>query len=335
MPSSSQFSLSFKYPTGVARDLWVATSDSWVGVAVGFQRDHLREALSEPTSMPGAKRYLYSTGIYILRGKDPITSSTLVYVGKGSRVGDRLQTHARPDNDWWTEAVAIVSENDKWDSSQAGFFEAQLYDLAIEARRCALKNGNQPQGDELTDHKKAVAENLFEGIIQRLPALGYPEFIVSGVTKTSRKRRVATSRNASAQPSTSLASAATASSPKTRATAASAESAMWDGPPEAEFRLKRKGLVAYARRGPGKKGLTVLRGSQAVAKAKQSCTLPARKKREEIWGQKATDNDGAPLLFHGDQEFRSASMATLVVVGAAAHASKEWKDKSDTPLRNL
>ena len=334
MPPSSQFLLSFKYPTEVARDLWVATIEIWGGVAVGFQRDYLREAGKEPTSKSDAKRYLNSTGIYILRGKAPFTGSTRIYVGKGSRVGDRLQNHARPENDWWTEAVAIVAKDDEWDSSQAGFLEAQLYDLAVKAKRCVLMNDNRPGGDDLTDHKVGVAEELFKSIERCLPALGYPEFIVSGEAKPSRKRGASASRSANTPSSSSSASAATTSSPKSRKATASAGTTVWDCPPEAEFRMTYKSLSACARRDE-KGGLIVLRNSEAMLQASDDCSAATLRRRRDLLDREQLKQIGERLVFQEDVRFEKPSPAAEVVRGRPTNGKTAWRTRDRRQLGDL
>ena len=334
MPPSSQFPLSFKYPTEVARDLWVARGDIWDGIAVGFQRDYLRKAAREPTSMPDAKRYLNSTGIYILRGKDPLTYSTRIYVGKGTRVGDRLQNHARPGNDWWTEAVAIISKHGEWDSSQASFIEAQLYDLAVKARHCVLMNDNRPGGDDLTDHKWGVAEEIFKGIERCLPALGYPEFIVSGEAKPSRKRGASASRSASTRSSSSSASVAPPVSPKSRKATASARTTAWDCPPEAEFRMTYKSLSACARRDEEGR-LIVLRNSEAMLRASDDCSTATLRRRRDLIDRGQLKQVGERLVFQEDVRFEKPSPAAEVVRGRATNGNTAWRTRDGKRLGDL
>ena len=336
MPPSGPFLLSFKYPTEVARDLWVATIEIWGGVAVGFQRGYLREAGKEPTSKPDAKRYLNSTGIYILRGKDPITDSTRIYIGKGSRVGVRLQNHALPENDWWTEAVAIVAKDDEWDSSQAGFLEAQLYDLAVKAKRCVLMNDNRPGGDDLTDHKRGVAEELFKSIERCLPALGYPEFIVLSEAKPSHKRGVSASRNASTPSSSSPASVATTSPPKPRkvVTKPSSQISAWEGPPEAEFRFAGKHYHAYGRGRPSGK-FEVLPGSRAALSVSKKCPQSARKQRDRLKRSGVIEQRGDHLFFQGPAEFDSATGAAQAVAGFSINGKSAWRTRDEKRLGDL
>lgn len=334
MPPSSQLLLSFKYPTEVARDLWVATSEIWGVVAVGFQRGYLREAGREPTSRPDAKRYLNSTGIYILRGEASITGSTRIYVGKGSRVGARLQNHAHPENDWWTEAVAIVSRYDEWDSSQAGFLEARLYDLAVKARSCVLMNDNRPGGDDLTDHKGGVAEQLFKNVERCLPALSYPEFILPSEAKPSRKRGASLSRNATAPSSSLSASAATASSPKSRKATASAGTTTWEGPPEAEFRFAGKHYHAYGRRRPSGE-FEVLPGSRAALSVSEKCPQSARDQRNRHMRSGAIEERDDHLFFRGAAEFGSASAAAQAVAGFSISGKIAWRTRDGRQLGDL
>ena len=332
MPSKNPFQLSFEYPTGVARDLWVARSDSWVAVAVGFQRDHRQAAAKQPVGVPA--KFLDSTGVYILRGWDKSTNSTLIYVGQGDEVKVRLDEHRR-NQDWWSEAVAIVSKSNDWDSSQVRFIEAQLFRYATEAKRCVLMNGNTPQGDrKLKGAKEAVAKELLEGIEQRLPALGYPEFPYPESSKSRVKQVAATPPEEDEAKAYPQASPATPQPQVGAAAKSSGQAPAWEGPSEAEFRFSGKDYHAYGRRRPSGK-FEVLPGSRASLTVSEKCPESARRERDRHMQSGALEQRDDHLFFREAAEFGSASAAAQAVAGFSINGKIAWRARDRKPLGDL
>ena len=332
MPSNNPFQLSFEYPTGVARDLWVARSDSWVAVAVGFQRGHRQAAAKQPVGVPD--KFLDSTGVYILRGWDRSTNSTLCYVGQGDEVKVRLDEHRR-NQDWWSEAVAIVSKSNDWDSSQVRFIEAQLFRYAAEAKRCVLMNGNTPQGDrKLKGAKEAVAKELLEGIEQRLPALGYPEFPYPESSKSRVKQVAATPLGGGGAKDDSQASPATPQPQVRTATKPSRQAPAWEGPLEAEFRFSGKDYHAYGRRRPSGK-FEVLPGSRASLSVSEKCPESARRERDRYRQSGALEQRDDHLVFLQPAEFASATGAAQTVAGFSISGKIAWRTRDGRQLGGL
>ena len=317
MPSSDPFFLEFEYPTGQPEDLWVARDPSWIGIAVGFRRTHVETARMQGPEAGGGRKFLDRAGVYLLRGKDPLTGSVLLRVGEGGAVSTRIQSHDR-DLPWWAEAVAVISGGDGWDSGQIKHFEAELYRRAVDAKRCVLMNGNQPQGGNLSGAKKTSANSLVDEIERRLRAAGYPEFHVDA-KKPARVPRTKKRKNPPAQATT----LAVSTPPQNRS---------W--PAGAEVRIDRKGIVAYARRGRGKQ-LMVLEGSQAVSMRTRGCPDYIVAERREIWGRAAEEERTAPLRFERNRLFKSPSAAAGVVLGHAANGNVEWRSPDGTPLSDL
>lgn len=316
MANSDPFVLEFEYPTGQPEDLWIARDQNWIGIAVGFQRAQSDEAraLSAPD---GGRKFLDRAGVYLLRGKDPRTGSVLLRVGEGGTVSTRIQSHDL-NLPWWLEAVAVVSGGDGWDSGQIKHFEAELYRRAVDAKRCVLMNGNQPQGGNLSGAKKTSANSLVDEIVRRLRAAGYPEFQAADEKKPSRAARTKKRKNPPIPVTT----------PRVPTPS---QNQGW--PAGAEVSINRKGVIAYARRGRGKR-LIVLEGSRAAGTRTTRCPTSVINERRRIWGQAAEGSD-APLRFERDRTFETPSAAAGVVLGYAVNGNVEWRSPDGTALRDL
>jgi hypothetical protein len=68
----------------------------------------------------------------------------------------RLQEHKRnPDKDYWTEAVVFTTSNNSFGPTEISYLENLFYNLAHDAKRYAVTNGNDPASGHITEEKES------------------------------------------------------------------------------------------------------------------------------------------------------------------------------------
>ncbi len=173
MPSSDSLHLNMRYPTGDPSAIWIATDADPDFVAVGCSRRSRRQAQDEEGE--DGRPYFGERGIYILRGREPVTGAMRLYVGKGKTIESRLDLHDR-NLTWWTEAVGIIGSRRRWTDTEAKALEAMLYRRAADARRAVLMNVNVPKlPRSMAESEHARLQKTATDIVTRLIALGFVE----------------------------------------------------------------------------------------------------------------------------------------------------------------
>lgn len=96
-------------------------------------------------------KFQEQSGVYFLFGMSDETSRGVVYIGQagarknGEGILNRLQEHKRNlDKDYWTEAVVFTTSNNSFGPTEISCLENRFCNLAIEAKRYEVKNGNDP-----------------------------------------------------------------------------------------------------------------------------------------------------------------------------------------------
>lgn len=126
---------------------------------------------------------LKQTGVYLLFGKDESTDNSVVYVGQagvrknGEGLLNRLQEHNRnPKKDYWNEAIAITTTNDVLGPTEISYLEHRLCQLAIEAGRYDVKNGNDPTPGNPSEEKQSELEDFIDFVRIMVGTLGHKVF---------------------------------------------------------------------------------------------------------------------------------------------------------------
>lgn len=117
-------------PTGLKR----VEISNWNGQAIAFPRKRLRELKNwKELARPGVYFLLASP----LRGAmgDP----GQVYIGESENVYQRFKEH-EANKDFWHEAVAFTSKDDRITKAHVKFLESRLYTTAKEAGRYSMEN---------------------------------------------------------------------------------------------------------------------------------------------------------------------------------------------------
>lgn len=152
-----------------------ASLANWTGVAYKIPR----------TTVENSKQIelLKQSGVYFLFGTDEEDSREVVYVGQagirtnGEGILYRLQEHKRgSDKDYWTEAVILTTSNNSFGPTEISYLENKFYNLAINAKRYEVKNGNNPSPGHITEEKESELLEFVENAKVIMGALGYKVF---------------------------------------------------------------------------------------------------------------------------------------------------------------
>lgn len=127
---------------------------------------------------------LKQTGVYFLFGKDESTDKGVVYVGQagvrknGEGILNRLLEHNRnPKKDYWTEAIAITTSNDSLGPTEISYLEHRFCQLASEANRYEVKNGNDPTPGNPSEEKQSELEDFIDYARIIVGTLGHKVFV--------------------------------------------------------------------------------------------------------------------------------------------------------------
>lgn len=152
------------------------TLANWTGLAFKIPRTSL--------GLCKDRDDLKQTGIYFLFGKDDENDNDVVYVGQagirknGEGVLNRLFEHNRnTQKDYWTEAIAITTSNDSLGPTEISYLEHRFCQLAIEANRYEVKNGNDPTPGNPSEEKKSELEDFIDYAKVIVGILGHKVFI--------------------------------------------------------------------------------------------------------------------------------------------------------------
>ena len=159
------------------------TLANWTGMAYKIPRTMLDKA-REIT-------YLDQTGVYFLFGTSDESGDPVVYIGQagirknGRGILCRLDEHRRDSKmDYWTEAVAFTTSNNFFGPTEISYLENRFCNMAIEAKRYLVKNGNDPSPGNTTEEKESELEEFISYAKLVMGALGYKVFEPLVVTKT-------------------------------------------------------------------------------------------------------------------------------------------------------
>ena len=127
---------------------------------------------------------LQQSGVYFLFGKSAETGENVVYVGQaglrknGNGLLGRILEHARnPEKDYWTEAIAITTTNNSFGPTEISYLENQFTQLAKNANRYVVKNGNDPNPGNITEEKQSELEEFIDNAKVVMGIVGHKVFI--------------------------------------------------------------------------------------------------------------------------------------------------------------
>ena len=142
---------------------------NWTGVAYKIPRTELENCQSKGGDIV---IHLKQSGIYFLLGYDDKTCLPTIYVGQASirKNGEgillRLLEHKNNDKEnyysYWTETIAFTTTNDSFGPTEISYLENRFTNLAKEANRFEVNNGNEPNIGHVTEEKKSELEEFID-----------------------------------------------------------------------------------------------------------------------------------------------------------------------------
>ncbi len=152
------------------------TLANWTGLAFKIPRTSL--------DICKDRDELKQSGIYFLFGKDDQTDRDVVYIGQagvrknGEGLLYRLYEHNRnPKKDYWTEAIVITTSNDSLGPTEISYLEHRFCQLATDANRYEVKNGNDPTPGNPSEEKKSELEDFIDYAKVIVGTLGHKVFV--------------------------------------------------------------------------------------------------------------------------------------------------------------
>lgn len=150
-------------PTG----LWVVEKSNWTGVALMWPRAIHADARK--------RLELDRPGVYVLVGPSDTSTRQRVYLGEADVLRKRLDQH-QANKDFWTRAIAFTTKDASLNKAHAKYLESRLVELAHQARRDEVENGNVPQRPALAEAEMADAEAFLDEMLVVYPVLDVRAF---------------------------------------------------------------------------------------------------------------------------------------------------------------
>ncbi len=153
------------------------TLANWTGLAFKIPRTKLATCKDRDE--------LKQAGVYFLFGKDDdISEQSVVYIGQacirknGEGLYNRLQEHDKnPEKDYWTEAIAITTSNNSLGPTEISYLEHRFCQLANDANRYTIKNGNDPNPGNPSEEKISELEDFIDYSKVVVGTLGHKVFV--------------------------------------------------------------------------------------------------------------------------------------------------------------
>jgi len=154
-------SLNLYLMDGTANGRVKCTLANWTGVAYKIPRTEIDKCKERAD--------LKQSGVYFLFGISDQTGDNVVYIGQagarknGEGILYRMQEHKRnPNKDYWTEAVVFTTSNNSFGPTEISYLENRFCNLAMEAKRYIVKNGNDPTPGNITEEKESELEEFVD-----------------------------------------------------------------------------------------------------------------------------------------------------------------------------
>lgn len=149
---------------GVPGGITTAEIAGWTGHVLAGPRSDLGDILKRPE----AKR----NGAYFLLGDDEeALGGVRCYIGRTEDFINRFRDHSAK-KEFWDRVVLITSKDDSFTEGHWGYLEWRLVELARQAARVTLANGNDPRGRKLSEAQASDMEAFLDQLQIVLPVLG-------------------------------------------------------------------------------------------------------------------------------------------------------------------
>lgn len=146
----------------------VCELSNWTGKAYKIPRGRIKDCSDRVE--------LRSTAVYFLFGKaESSTAKAKAYIGEAENVYARLVQHVA-EKEFWNEAVVFISKDENLNKAHIKYLESRLHDMAIQANRYDLLNGNTPTRSAISEADKAEMEEFIAYIRMLINTLGFKVF---------------------------------------------------------------------------------------------------------------------------------------------------------------
>lgn len=270
------------------------TLANWTGVAYKIPRTELERSRD--------REDLKQSGVYFLFGVSDETGKGVVYVGQagarknGEGLLNRLQEHKRnPEKEYWTESIVLTTSNNSLGPTEISYLENRFCNLAIEANRYEVKNGNDPTQGNITEEKESEMEEFIDYAKLVIGALGHKVFVPLTPQKDQKDEIK--------------------------------DTASFDSPLlHLERNIKNIGKVS-ATGMQTSEGFVVLKGSIIASVDDYTIATSVKEKRKTA---SIVDN-----ILQEDILFTSPTYAAMFVIGKSANGLTSWKTEDDRTLKSL
>ncbi len=149
------------------------TMSNWTGLAFKIPRADLNKCKD--------RQDLKYSGVYFLFGKNDADEDE-VYIGQGGirKNGEgvlfRVNEHLK-DEVYFSDAVMLTTQTNSFGPTEISYLENKFTNMAQEAARFNVRNGNDPNPGNVTEEKESELEDFVEYSKMVLGVLGYKVFV--------------------------------------------------------------------------------------------------------------------------------------------------------------
>ena len=152
------------------------TLSNWTGVIYKIPRIQLGDLKSRDE--------MKQSGIYFLFGRDEDKQKDVTYIGQATtrKNGEgallRIQEHTRDTHaDYFNDVIILTTQNNSFGPTEISYLENKFTQLAKEAGRYIVKNGNDPNPGNVTEEKESELDEIVENTLMIIGTLGYRVFV--------------------------------------------------------------------------------------------------------------------------------------------------------------
>ena len=145
---------------------------NWTGIAYKVPRTALDKCKD--------LEILKQSGVYFLFGTDK-ADNAIVYIGQagvrknGKGLLFRIQ-EPHTSFDYWTEAVMFTTTNNSFGPTEISYLENRFCNMAVQAGRYIVKNGNDPNPGNITEETESELEEFIDYAKIVMGTLGHKVF---------------------------------------------------------------------------------------------------------------------------------------------------------------
>ena len=270
------------------------TLSNWMGVIYKIPRIQLGDLKSRDE--------MKQSGIYFLFGRDEDKQKDVTYIGQattrknGEGVLLRIQEHTRDTHaDYFNDVIILTTQNNSFGPTEISYLENKFTQLAKEAGRYIVKNGNDPNPGNVTEEKESELDEIIENTLMIIGTLGYRVFVP--MTKK-------VSQDLTDNHSTYL---------------------------YLKRKTKKSNKVIEATCERTTEGFVVLEGSQVEIMDSPSLPASLKEMRQNLIASQVIQ-DG---VLKEKQLFSSPSYAAAFLLGMQTNGRTDWKDQDGRTLKEL